>query len=84
MKKLPILDHTNNERLCTYTVYKISDSNFEYVLKRHIIINEPFFDHAFEYKFNDLNTFHKEITNQGFVPFLPGPDDAPSIVMTYL
>lgn len=84
MNKLPRLEHTDNGKLYTYTVYRISSSIFEYVLKRHVLKTEPVFDHNFDYRFNDFETFHNEIISQGFVPFMPTKDDAPNIVMTYL
>lgn len=86
MSKLPRLDHTDNKKLYTYTVYRLGSSIFQYVLKRHIIdVYKPVFDHNFDYRFNDFEAFHKEITDQGFVPFFPDKVDLKNnIVMTYL
>lgn len=79
--KLPHLDHTDNRILYTYTVYRISSRIFEYVLKRHKLVDNKA---IFDYRFNDFETFHKEITEQGFIPFVPHQTDAPNFVMTYL
>lgn len=84
MNKLPRLEHTNNDKLYTYTVYRIPNSLHEYVLKRHLLLAGPIFDHSFDFRFNDFEAIHKQILDQGFVPFLPGKEDAPNIVITYM
>lgn len=84
-----ILEHTSDDKLITYAAYsfnvaaapeyKIQLCKFYSIRKSTEVIADKF-----SLLFGNIDQCTEFMTNQGFVPLMPMPEDPPILVMTYL
>lgn len=81
----PTLEQSGDERFVSYGIYKCSEG--QYLLlkffstrKSEAVLQDP----DFAYFSTNVVLLHNIVSEQGFVPFSPSPEDDPRLVMSYI